>query len=1258
VTHSAEELAHAARRRLPPAITYPQELPISAHREEILAALRAHQVTVVAGETGSGKSTQLAKMCLEAGRGVAGMIGHTQPRRIAARSIAERVAAELGTELGELVGYKVRFTDKVGQQALVKVMTDGVLLAELHGDPMLYSYDTLIIDEAHERSLNIDFILGYLKRLLQQRPDIKLVVTSATIDTEKFSAHFGEAPVIEVSGRAYPVDVRYRPPAEDEDGDRDQVQSVCDAVGELCREGPGDILVFLSGEREIRDTAEALSKSHRDLEVLPLYARLSSADQHRVFQPHARRRVVLATNVAETSLTVPGIRYVVDLGTARISRYSRRTKVQRLPIEPISQASANQRAGRCGRLGPGICLRLYSEEDFSVRAPFSEPEILRTNLASVVLQMAAIGLGDIADFPFLDSPDRRNIKDGVTLLQELGALSGEGKLTPVGRKLARLPVDPRLGRMVLEGAKSGCLGQVIIVAAGLSVQDPRERPAGKEERADGLHARFSDPGSDFVSYVALWDAMEEAETTGEFRRFCRREMISYQRAREWQDVVSQLDEICRSLGLRRGHGPVTKLAPRAALHQALLAGLITNVGWLERDRATYLGVRNARFALWPGSVVAKAKRQPRWVMAAELVETGRLWGRVVAPVQPQWVEMAAAHLLRWSYGEPYWDPSSGACYTLARASLYGLPIVNDRRVDFARLDPRACRDMFIQHALVDGDWEQAPPFVARNRTLVEELRSLARRSRRHDLWVGDEKLFTFYDARLPGSVASGSTFARWWSRGGFPLLEAEPGDLVRRSGTTWPNPADYPDQWQVEGGPPVRLQYKWQPGEPEDGVSVDVPIGRLAELPAVGIEWQVPGLREDLVFALVRSLPKDIRRQAGPARELARSFVANHGPHEGPLLVVLASAVREATDRPVRAADFDWAKVPREQRPVYRVTGEGGRVLAAGRDPSKVMSVLQPFLSSALAQAGRSAGLVRSGLQEWDFGELPKRFEASWQGSPVVGYPALVDEGESAGVQVVTTEALQRRSMISGTSRLILPALNRRLNRLEGLLGKRAWAVLAGTGVYGSVRELVEDVALAVVDGLVVTAGGPAWDREAFEALLSSVSEKFDDLAGTAVVSTGRALARARGIQRRLEDLGEKAVLSPPDAPLRSALEDMAQQLSGLVGPGFVRSAGVGRLGDIERYLAALDQRLVKLPLDPRRDQVQLRRIKAVERTLALARDAVRGGEEHLPEAETTLEELRWTLEELRVSLFAQQLGARVPVSAERLMRSIKALLG
>ncbi len=1247
---------------LPSAISYPEELPITGYRTEIVAALQADPVVVVAGGTGSGKSTQLPKMCLEAGRGATGMVGHTQPRRIAARSVAERVAEELGTQVGEVVGFKVRFSDRVREGTRVKLMTDGVLLAELRGDPLLRQYDTLIVDEAHERSLNIDFILGYLKRLLPERPDLKVLITSATIDTEKFSAHFGGAPVIEVPDRAFPVEVRYRPLGPGANGDKpDEVQAVCEAVAELCRQGPGDILVFFSGEREIRDAAEALAKSGPPgLEILALYARLPADQQHRVFRPHAGRRVVLATNVAETSLTVPGIRYVVDLGTARISRYSRRTKVQRLPIEPVSQASADQRAGRCGRLGPGVCLRLYSEEDLAARRRFTEPEILRTNLASVILQMAAIGLGPVEDFPFVDPPDRRNVRDGVALLQELGALSAQGELTHLGRRLAQLPLDPRLGRAVLEGAERGCLAETVVIAAALSVQDPRERPAGKELAAEG--GRGAGPASDFMGYLALWHLMGQAGEEGQFRRFCRQHMVNYQRAREWQDVASQVWEVCRQLGLARGRhqagllpspgGPLGR-----AVHQALLAGLVGNVGVRAGEGAEYLGARNARFAIWPGSALARANKLPRWVMAAEVVETRRLWARVVAPVKPQWVEQAAAHLLKWSWSEPAWSSEQGRCEVLARATLYGLPVVVARRVDFAALDQPACREMFIRRALVEGDWEGAPPFVARNRAVVDQLRSLAQRCRHQELAAAEEALFSFYASRLGPLVTSGPELHRWLARAGDARLEVTAAELV---GTrfAWPAPEDYPEQWRGPDGSCFALSYNWRPGEDDDGVVAEVPFDQLGRLSSSRLEWQVPGYREELVVALVRSLPKALRRGTAPLARLASSFVSRRGPGDGPLAAVLAQELAELTGSEVAARDFDWAKVPAYLRPLCRVVGADGRVIAASRDLVRLEQTVRTLARRALARSGRLAGLCRSGLLGWELDELPRRFEAQWRGGQLAGYPALVDEGHSVGVQVLGTEAEQATAMRTGVSRLVTLSLGGRLARLERLLDGQARAALAAGGSYRSARELAEDVGLVVVEDLVSRLGYLVWDRQSFEALVESVGRCFDQAAGAVMASAGRVVARLAAVRRRLGGLAARAASLPPGAPSREAVEDVRRQLARLAGPGFVRRAGIDRLEDLERYLMAADQRLAKLSSDPGRDQRLAQQVRQAEGWLARAgQGAPAGTAGAAPGAQAALEELGWMVEELRVSLFAQSLGTRVPVSVERLQRAAERLL-
>src|SRR5215469_15443679 len=887
----------ARRREAVPVISYPAELPVSQAKDDIARAIRDHQVVIVAGETGSGKTTQLPKICLELGRGVTGQIGHTQPRRIAARTVAERIAEETGTQLGTAVGYKVRFTDKSGDNTLVKVMTDGILLNEIASDRDLYRYDTLIIDEAHERSLNIDFILGYLKQLLQRRPELKVIITSATIDPERFAAHFATddqpAPIIEVSGRTYPVEVRYRPlsdPEQRDTEDRDQIQAISDAIDELSASGPGDILVFFSGEREIRDTADAL-KGRKNLDVLPLYGRLSAAEQHRVFElPASRtmshRRVVLATNVAETSLTVPGIRYVIDPGTARISRYSLRTKVQRLPIEPISQASANQRKGRCGRVADGICIRLYSEDDFTSRPEFTDPEIQRTNLASVILQMAAARLGDIRAFPFVDPPDPRSITDGTRLLEELNAMTG-GRLTDVGRKMARLPVDPRIARMIIEAGAQGCAREILIIASALSIQDPRERPADNQQAADTAHRRFAQPESDFLTFLALWDylADRQRELSGNaFRRMCRAEFLNYLRVREWQDLHAQLQSLAADLGVQ----VQSSSSERARVHTALLSGLLSHVGMKvvlsparpgataprgRRPLTEYLGARGTRFAIFPGS--ALARKPPDWVVAAELVETSRLWGRLVASIDPEWVESVAGHLVKREYSEPRWSKKRGAVIATEKVTLYGIPIVADRTVNFARIDPVTARELFISGALVEGDWETRHHFFRDNASLLEQAAELEQRARRRGLVAGEDALFEFYDARVPADVVSARHFDTWWKKARHEtpdLLTLRLDDLLSEEAAEL-DPGAYPEVWTSAspGAEPgaerdagdgqraaLAVSYAFEPGSEADGVTIDIPLNTLNQARPEEFSWQVPGLRQELVTELIRSLPKTL----------------------------------------------------------------------------------------------------------------------------------------------------------------------------------------------------------------------------------------------------------------------------------------------------------------------------------------------------------------------------------------------------------------
>ena len=1249
-------------------IAYPPELPVTQRREDIAAAIRDHQVVIVAGETGSGKTTQLPKICLELGRGSKGLIGHTQPRRIAARSVAERIASELKTELGDLVGYQVRFTDRTSRAGRVKLMTDGILLAELQRDRMLRRYDTIIIDEAHERSLNIDFLLGYLKRLLPKRPDLKLIITSATIDVDRFAKHF-DAPVIEVSGRTYPVEVRYRPlmafDEEDEDGEvvvRDQTEAIVEAIEELSAEGPGDVLVFLPGEREIRDTADALGEldrldRRRRLEILPLYSRLSAADQHRVFSSHgnATRRVVLATNVAETSLTVPGIRYVVDTGVARISRYSVRTKVQRLPIEPISQASANQRSGRCGRVEAGIAIRLYSEEDFEGRPEFTDPEILRTNLASVILQMASLGLGDLARFPFVEPPDRRNVQAGVQLLEELGALAGtDDRLTKVGRRLARLPIDPRLARMILEAERLGCVREVVVIAAALSLQDPRERPGAdhpqKQAQADQLHARFKAEGSDFLTWLNLWRYLKEQQkelSSSAFRRMCRREFLNYLRVREWQDFESQLRQVCKEMEIKVGQ-PADN-PDQDGIHQALLSGLLSHIGLLEerekerRGPREYLGARGARFAVFPGSVLHR--KNPQFLMAGELVETSRLWARQNAAIKPEWAERLGAHLVKRTYSEPHWSKKRASVMAFERVTLYGVPLVADRPVQYGKVDPALSRELFIRHALVYGEWNSRHRFLETNRRLLEEAEELEHRARRRDIVVDEHTLFDFYDARVGADVVSGAHFDQWWKRErqrNGQLLTFDPAMLTHDT-VEQISAADYPELWASSGdggqGLTFPISYHFEPGAPDDGLTIEVPVATLNRVEADDFSWNVPGLREELVTSLIRSLPKNLRVHLVPAPNTAREFLAAVPPGEEPLLDALERWCRARTGLLVPRDAWDWSKVPDHLRPTYRVVDDEGREQARGKDLEGLKAPLRPKFAQAIAEVATESGLARTGETTWAFGTIPATHTERRAGHEVQVHPALVDEGASAGLQVYGSadEAEARHRL--GVRRLLLLELPSPVKAVLDGLANAEKLGLAGSP-YPSVAELLEDCRAAVV-GAVVDARPVVRDEAAYQALRAEAAR--DQEAHLRAVM-GDAI-RVLGAWRR----AEKALSGRADLPLLPALTDMRAQLGRLVHRGFVGEAGAAQLRRYPVYLAALEQRRERLPGQVNRDRQLMDQVADVQAAYLHQVEALPPGRP--PGA--SLRQVRWMLEEYRVSLWAQQLGTPYPVSDQRIRRSL-----
>lgn len=1317
----------ANRRAALPQITYPEQLPVSARRDDIAAAIAAHQVVIVAGETGSGKTTQIPKICLELGRGIRGTIGHTQPRRLAARTVAERIAEELRTELGDVVGYTVRFTDQASERTLVKLMTDGILLAEIQRDRMLRRYDTIIIDEAHERSLNIDFLLGYLKQLLPQRPDLKVIITSATIDPELFARHFADAqgtpaPIVEVSGRSYPVELRYRPlslelPGTDEDEDtrvvdRDPTDAIADGVVELFAEGDGDVLVFLSGEREIRDTADAL----RDLklprtEIVPLYARLSAAEQHKVFAPHTGRRVVLATNVAETSLTVPGIRYVIDPGTARISRYSMRTKVQRLPIEEVSQASARQRSGRCGRVADGICIRLYSEDDFEARPAFTEPEILRTNLAAVILQMTALGLGDIESFPFVEAPDRRAIRDGIALLEELGALAhgstksvdgeadsgGHLTLTPIGREMAQLPVDPRMARMLVEAQRNGCLDEVLIIVAALSIQDVRERPAEHQQAADTQHARFVVEGSDFLAYLRLWDYLTEQRkslSSNQFRRMCRDEFLHYLRIREWQDLHGQLRTIARGMGWndagagreqtnagsnatadragtkadgsrqaggrsrRRGGGaprgqhaaPVKAVAgsadssdddampwPSTQIHQSLLAGMLSHIGVREAESREFLGARNAKFMIFPGSSLAK--KAPRWVMAAELVETSRLWGRIAAKVEPEWAERLAGDLVKRTYSEPHWSSKRGSARAYERATLYGVPLVTGRPVDFGRIDPELSRELFLRHALVQGEWQTRHGFFARNRALIDDVADLEHRARRRDILVDDEVLFEFYDKRVPADIVSVRHFDSWWRKTerDDPALLDFSTDTVVNAGIATLDPTDFPDAWR-QGELSFPLTYQFEPGRDDDGVTARIPVEQLAHVRAVGFDWLVPGMREELAAAFIKTLPKTLRRAVVPAPDFASAALRALTPRAEPLRTGLSRELSRLGSVTITTDDLSPTALPDHLRMTFAAVDQSGKVLAKSKSLPQLKAQLADQVSASVARA--TAGAERAPATVWtseSLGSVAPTVSREVAGQTVTGYPALVPEGEGVAVRVLSSPGEQAAAMRAGVRTLLLAAIPTSTRAVTAGLPARDRLALS-QNPDGSLDTLVEDCRIAAADELIAKAGGPVRTPAEFDKLVAAVRPQLSTAVVALIRTVVPVLAAAQQARAALADTLETDIA-----------DDVRQQLDDLLFPGFVAEWGRVRLRELPRYLLAAAQRLESLPGSAVRDRQGMVEVDRMLVAYDKLVSALAPGRKNARE----VTEIWWMIEELRVSLFAQKLGTPYPVSAKRIEKAI-----
>ncbi len=1223
--------------RYVPDIVFPDALPVCERRQEIAEAIRDHQVVIVAGETGSGKTTQIPKICLQLGRGLHKRIGHTQPRRIAARTVAQRIADELKTPLGATVGYQVRFNDRVSEQSAIKLMTDGILLAEMQHDRSLSQYDTLIIDEAHERSLNIDFILGYLKQLLPRRPDLKVVVTSATIDVESFSQHFNNAPVIEVSGRTYPVETHYvDAPADREQGMVGQIVELVQAIDAGDYGKRGDVLVFLSGERDIRELAKAL-RHDSALDVLPLYARLSQAEQNRVFNLAGRRgtRVVLATNVAETSLTVPGIRYVIDPGEARISRYSYRTKVQRLPIEPISQASANQRQGRCGRVEAGVCIRLYSQQDFLARPEFTDPEIKRTNLAAVILQMLQLRLGEVDKFPFIDPPDSRMVRDGYKLLEELGAVSTQGRITAIGRQMARLPVDPRMGRMVLAAHKLGSLEQVLVIASALTVQDPRERPTDKQQQSDQQHARFRHPKSDFMAWLNLWRYYEEQRQSlsqNQLRKLCQREFLSFMRMREWREVHAQLSIACRQQKMR----PRPQLPDEERyepVHRALLSGLLSNIAQ-QFERREYLGARNRKLHIFPGS--SQHRKPPPWIVAAEIVETSKVFARGVAAIEPQWVIDINPDLLKHHYYEPRWQQRSGRAVAWERLSLYGLTVADKRSVHYGKINRAEARELLIREGLIAGKYARFPAFLKHNQRLVREVEELESRSRRRDILADDRVLFEFYDERLPADVVTAAHLEAW-------LKDHQDGDAslrVSRELLITRDPGDslgeqFPDQltWEDVN---YRLSYQFEPGNIADGVSITVPVALLNRVPRYLFDWLVPGLLREKCIQLVKSLPKQQRKHLVPAPDYVDRMLEQVQPDNVDLLTVMARSLSQLGGIRLRPEDWAASKLDDYYQMNVRVVDSRGKLMAQGRDLDALIRQFREDTQLSVSTAP-SAGPQRTGITRWDFDELPREWRFRQAGVAIVSYPALADKGDTVAIELCDYPAQARQQHRLGVLKLgqLANSQGLRYLRKQLLRGNEYNLVLAGSNLERA--TLLEDLVDAVfVQSLELDAALPYTRTEYEQALENSRGA----LAGIGVelektlLNTLQVLVEVR-----------KLLAAAPVGQWRDSVADIESQLAGLLGSAFLRDTPAAWINQYPRYLKALRNRLERLSGQYAKDQQHMAMLEALQIPLL----EVLQERPDLLHASDAAAQYRWALEEFRVSLFAQNLGTRMPVSQKRL---------
>ena len=1253
----ASQTLVAQRQALVSRIEYPPELPVSERRDEVAALIERHQVIVLCGETGSGKSTQLPKLCLELGRGRFGRIGHTQPRRIAARTLAGRVAQELGVENGGLVGYKVRFHDRIRPETAIKLMTDGMLLAEIQQDRWLNEYDTLIIDEAHERGLNIDFLLGYLKGLLPRRPDLKLIVTSATIDPERFARHFVDtegrpAPIIEISGRTYPVEVRYRPPEEESAAECDEPmqRAISDAVEELARVGRGDVLVFLSGEREIRTTAETLRKHHPpSTEILPLFARQGPQEQARIFQPHGTRRVILATNVAETSLTVPGIHYVVDPGFARISRYSHRTKVQRLPVERVSQASANQRQGRCGRVAAGVCIRLYSEDNFAARAAFTEPEIARANLAAVILQMKQLGFGAIEHFPFIDRPDSRLINDGYRTLEELGALDDQGELTPLGRQLARLPVDPRIGRMLLAAAEHQCLAEVLVIAAALSVQDPRERPHDKQQAADEIQASFSHPESDFITFLNFWQFLDRERhqlSRNKFVKLCQRHFLSWNRVQEWRDIHAQLREQMLEMGFKESAVTTLDADGYEKIHRALLAGLLGNIGFREAERE-FQGARNSRFLIHPSS--ALFAKPPKWVMVAERVETTRQYGRIAAVIQPGWIERAAGHLLQRSYSEPHWQSKSGQVAAFEKVTLFGVTLVPKRRVNYGPINPAEAREIFLRFALTEGDFQTRAPFWRHNRELIDEVHHLEAKSRRRDILVDEEDIYAFYAERVPSGIYSTPQFERWLrqvTRQTPRILHMRLSDLMRHeaAGVT---AQSFPDQLEV-GATALPLEYRFEPGAAADGVTLVVPLPLINQVAPDRLDWLVPGLIEERITALLRGLPKALRKSFVPIPDTAKRLAARLTPSDRPLIQALAEEIRAVSGVQIPEDAWDQSVIPPHLRMKVRLVDEAGRSLAVGDDPLALKRQFAAQGAQGFTQIpSADLALEREGVTRWTFGDLPESVDLTRAGIRLRGYPALVDQGESVAIRVLDSAENAAVAHRAGLRRLIMLHLGPDIRQLRKQLpeldrmrlqyAKAPVPSFAPAGGDAKLSDLADELIALILDLTFVEDQPPIRAQAVFESRLAECRPQLFPTANAVCRLVGAILSDYQSLRKRLATINQVNWMP--------SVMDIRDQLDALVFRGFPPRIPYVQLKEYPRYLKGIGQRIERLAHAPDRDRRWMSEMAAIQTRWREREAAARAAGRQ----DARLDEIRWLLEELRVSLFAQQLGTVCPVSVKRI---------